>query len=137
MYTLEDDQETSSRLHKRDFALGEQQLGTFSDPAAEDATQVVELPVEPILTPNTDVVSPQAGQTSHFSVQQITNSFKRLTTPVAGQTRSASERRIALAALTVACIGVFFTALDQTVVVTALPQIILDLHIPIIQLDHA
>nr|BBH90303.1 hypothetical protein KTC_50540 [Thermosporothrix sp. COM3] len=45
--------------------------------------------------------------------------------------------RTALAALTVACIGVFFTALDQTVVVTALPQIIVDLNIPITRLDNA
>jgi len=63
-------------------------------------------------------------------------------------TRPASEQpadamqprrpnRTALAALTVACIGVFFTALDQTVVVTALPQIIVDLNIPITRLDNA
>jgi MFS family permease len=39
--------------------------------------------------------------------------------------------------LTIACIAVFFTSLDQTVVVTALPQIITDLQIPIMQLDHA
>jgi MFS family permease len=43
----------------------------------------------------------------------------------------------ALAALSVAGIAVFFTALDQTVVVTALPQIVSDLQIPITQLDHA
>ena len=49
----------------------------------------------------------------------------------------ASKRRWALFALIVASIGVFFTALDQTVVVTALPQITTDLHIPITQLDHA
>ena len=46
-------------------------------------------------------------------------------------------RRLALTALTIACIAVFFTSLDQTVVVTALPQIIADLQIPITQLDHA
>jgi MFS family permease len=50
---------------------------------------------------------------------------------------NAGGQRIALAALTIACIGVFLTALDQTVVVTALPQIITDLQIPITQLDHA
>ncbi len=49
----------------------------------------------------------------------------------------AHKRRWALFALIVASIGVFFTALDQTVVVTALPQITNDLHIPITQLDHA
>src|ERR1700731_818011 len=37
----------------------------------------------------------------------------------------------ALLALLAACAAVFLTALDQTVVVTALPQIITDLQIPI------
>src|SRR5205807_5092207 len=47
--------------------------------------------------------------------------------------------RVALAALIIACIGVFITALDQTVVVTALPKIIADpgINIPFTQLDHA
>jgi MFS family permease len=40
-------------------------------------------------------------------------------------------------AMLVACVAVFLTALDQTVVVTALPQIIEDLQIPPLQLDHA
>src|SRR5215472_15928991 len=40
-------------------------------------------------------------------------------------------------AIFVACVAVFLTALDQTVVVTALPQIIQDLQIPPFQLDHA
>ncbi len=40
-------------------------------------------------------------------------------------------------AILVACMAVFLTALDQTVVVTALPQMILDLQIPIGQLDRA
>ncbi len=139
MYTLEDDQETSSRLQKRDFTIAEQP-GTFgddSDSVSEDATQVVSLPEEPTPAAQEDAVSAPAHHTGRFSTQQITSSFKRLTTPTPGKTHSAAERRIALAALTVACIGVFFTALDQTVVVTALPQIILDLHIPITQLDHA
>ena len=49
------------------------------------------------------------------------------------------RRRVALAALIIACIGVFITALDQTVVVTALPKIIADpgINIPFTQLDHA
>lgn len=60
--------------------------------------------------------------------------MRALTTPEAA---TAGMRKQAVAALTVACISVFITALDQTVVVTALPQIITDLQIPITQIDHA
>jgi MFS family permease len=87
MYTLEDDQETSSRLNKRDIAEAKPQAGTFGDGGEVEV--------------------------------------------------SDNGKHVALAALTIACIGVFLTALDQTVVVTALPQIIVDLHIPFTQLDHA
>ena len=51
--------------------------------------------------------------------------------------KTEPERRIALLALLAACAAVFLTALDQTVVVTALPQIITDLQIPVLQLDRA
>lgn len=40
------------------------------------------------------------------------------------------------AILTIAGLGAFITALDQTVVVTALPNVMLDLKIPITQLDR-
>src|ERR1051326_1741505 len=40
-------------------------------------------------------------------------------------------------ALVVACVAVFLTALDQTVVVTALQPIMSDLHVPSEQLDQA
>jgi len=54
-----------------------------------------------------------------------------------GMSASPYKRNAALLALLAACTAVFLTALDQTVVVTALPQIILDLQIPIDQLDRA
>jgi EmrB/QacA subfamily drug resistance transporter len=107
MYTLEDDQETSSRLRKRDFA---------SATTAPGGAKPTHTHHRPSLS------------------EQVTGSFKKLTTPAQSQ---AGRRGVALAALTMACVGVFFTALDQTVVVTALPQIITDLQIPITQLDHA
>src|SRR5437763_1603799 len=47
------------------------------------------------------------------------------------------ERNGALLAMLAACSAVFLTALDQTVVVTALPKIITDLNIPTEQLDRA
>ncbi|HLI06833.1 MAG TPA: MFS transporter [Ktedonobacteraceae bacterium] len=124
MYTLEDDQETSSTLRKRDVmnaatamsAGGGVEGVTATGAGVTGQNQQQGFPL-PLLQP-----------------QQITNQLKRITTP--GQA-NAGGRRVALAALTVACICVFFTALDQTVVVTALPQIVTDLQIPFTQLDHA
>src|SRR5579884_1153668 len=46
-------------------------------------------------------------------------------------------KRRALLALVAACAAVFLTAIDQTVVVTALPQMITDLSIGPTQLDRA
>src|SRR5712692_2796578 len=103
MYTLEDDQETSSRLRKRDFTEAS------SAGASEGGTS-----------------SAQHSSSLRLSPQQITSSLKKLTTPAK---TNAGGKGVALAALTIACIGVFFTALDQTVVVTALPQIVTDLQL--------
>jgi MFS family permease len=123
MYTLEDDQETSVSLHKRDFT------NTSNAPAILDGQG----------TGSSNAQAPSSPSFAHrFSPQQITSSFKKLTT--SSQTIvDKREKRIALAALTVACIGVFFTALDQTVVVTALPKIIADpgINISFTQIDHA
>ncbi len=120
MYTLEDDQETSSRLNKKEFPASSAQAGTPGASAQQDS------PAQTV---------PRNSTGKHaFSPKQVTGSFKQLTTPGKG---SVGNQKVALAALTIACISVFFTALDQTVVVTALPQIITDLHIPITHLDHA
>ena len=120
MYTLEDDQETSASLHKRDFA------NMPAVPEEQGFGGVNER-------------TPDSSSTAHHSIpEQITNSFKQLTSPGQNITNKL-ERRVALAALIIACIGVFITALDQTVVVTALPKIIADpgINIPFTQLDHA
>src|SRR6266550_1197292 len=114
MYTLEDDQETSSRLRKRDFASA-----ATASPGA-DASGAGAKPAH-------------AHQRPSLS-EQVSGSFKKLTTPAQSQ---AGGRGVALAALTMACVGVFITALDQNVVVTALPQIVNDLQKPITQLDIA
>src|SRR2546430_5655822 len=128
MYTLEDDQETSARLRKRDFvnAPGSQAPSDTGGAASGPPGDVRQ---------HTGSSFIQA-----FSPRQITSSFKQLTTPgKTATTAGTAGKRVALAALTVACIGVFFTALDQTVVVTALPQIIEDpgINISIAQIDHA
>ncbi len=141
LYTLEDDQDTSARLRKRDFASAPEP-GQFAQPPAFSLD-----PGDDGMTPTQGQEVPQTSRpqgiaptflAQRFSPQQITSSLKKLTTPSRANTAvTASGKRAAVAALTIACIGVFFTALDQTVVVTALPQIITDLQIPFTQLDHA
>jgi MFS family permease len=147
MYTLEDDEETPSRLRKHTKSGN-------TTPTTEETTSpldVVQVPFDsnqPVgnNVPNSgqaETTHQEAGSQHHAISQQITASMKALTTPggdAAGITPggdAARMRKQALAALTIACISVFITALDQTVVVTALPQIITDLHIPITQIDHA
>src|SRR6266702_1582628 len=123
MYTLEDDQETSARLRKGDFTGA---LPPGQDQETTDNDQPASPPAHP------GHATPLTQLTNSFA--QITNSFKKITTP--GKAHAA-DKKVALAALTIACICVFFTALDQTVVVTALPQIVIQLQIPLTQLDHA
>src|SRR5437764_6352699 len=120
MYTLEDDQETSASLHKRDFA----NMSAITED--QDSGGVNER-------------TPDSSSIAHHSIpEHITNSLKKLASPNQ-HVANKRERRVALAALTLACIGVFFTALDQTVVVTALPKIIADpgINISFTQIDHA
>ncbi len=187
MYTLEDDNETSSRLHKKDFLTTQNtnahiegkpeegaQAGTFANSEASitdlpsegtsttslfkrfslkhkaaqqkmQGTMHIALPpslaepsdssVLPSVPPKTQMLpeTPDAPAVVEMP-KQSTSALKQLTT--AAKT-SAGSPKAAFVALIVACIAVFFTTLDQTVVVTALPQIITDLHVPITQLDHA
>ena len=57
--------------------------------------------------------------------------------PEAGITHSgAAQEYSTWAILTIAGLGAFIAALDQTVVVTALPSVMLDLKIPITELDR-
>src|SRR5579885_1330953 len=179
MYTLEDDDETSSRLKRREIVAdadtksldGASALADASVSGAAGAPETPEagkangmeahatgagpipdgrmpsLPqsVETGLAPVSDAPvsdAPVSGAPiSDASTPKKPNHEKgviRALRPMflPGQ-GNAGQQRIALAALSIACIGVFLTALDQTVVVTALPQIITDLQIPITQLDHA
>ncbi|HEY6411021.1 MAG TPA: hypothetical protein VIY29_26490, partial [Ktedonobacteraceae bacterium] len=83
MYTLEDDKETTSSLRKRDVNSASQPLVTDSSGGAA------------------------TGVLHHPSLSaQVTSSFKKITTPAKSQ---ADGKGVALAALTMACIGVFFT----------------------------
>src|SRR5256886_15299045 len=111
MYTLEDDKETTSSLRKRELLASSQTQGAAGPSKGE------------------------TGDAQRLSLSaQVTNTFKKITTPTKAPTGS---KGIALTALTIACISVFFTAMDQTVVVTALPPIVTDLNIGLTKLDHA
>src|SRR5256714_7162051 len=124
MYTLEDDKETTSSLRQRDLPTT---LHAPGDPASG--------------SPNSAPTEANNGETSdaqRLSLSaQITQSFKKITTPAASRQAQPGSKGIALTALTIACISVFFTAMDQTVVVTALPPIVTDLNIGLTKLDHA
>jgi EmrB/QacA subfamily drug resistance transporter len=76
----------------------------------------------PGLPDGQDALQPSATNTLPFMVQ--------------GEPSKKPNHR-AIAALTVVCVAVFFTAMDQTVVVTALPRMIPDLQLTFNQLDHA
>ncbi len=120
MYTLEDDKETTSSLRKRDVAASLPSDDMSSLPMKEPT---MGLPVD------------GTGEAQHMLLStQVTNSLKKIMTPTQTQ---KSEKRVALAALAIACVSVFFTAMDQTVVVTALPPIISDLNVSLTKLDHA
>lgn len=121
MYTLEDDQETSARLRKRDF-----QNAASTLPPDVQAAETTAPELEP---------TAPARLSRH---ERIASAFRRFATP-GTSLANQGEKRLAIAALLVACASVFVTSMDETVVVTALPKIIADpgINIPITQLDHA
>src|SRR5690349_20661062 len=120
MYKLEDDKEATSSLGKRDEV----------EAAAADEVSLL-----PVKEPTVGLPVDGSGQAEHMSLRtQVTNALKRITTPAQTQ---KSGKRVAVAALAIACVSVFFTAMDQTVVVTALPPIISALNVSPTKLNEA
>src|SRR5947209_3633317 len=101
MYTLEDDKETTSSLRQRDLPSTVPAQG---DPANEAANSA---PME--------ANKGEAGDAQPLSLSaQITQPFKKLITPAAPRQALPGSKGVALTALTIASIAVFFTAMDQT-----------------------
>lgn len=150
MYSFEDDHETSSRLKRTELA---ESIEAIQVTQAKQATEMVDVAEEitvPLTQPGDTSVAADQRQSKPGGSDDQTNPVQVLEdaptqnfTPSHASLKSlakpgpAGGQGVAFAALTVACIGVFLTALDQTVVVTALPQIITVLQVPITQLDHA
>ncbi|GCE26684.1 hypothetical protein KDA_21680 [Dictyobacter alpinus] len=122
MYTFEDDNETSSRYKRAMYNSSDQTEQNIPPTTVEMSRKTNVLPDNrrTRILPDDLTLDDLPTLPDHTPTQPA---------PIA--------RRAANAALIVACIGVFLTALDQTVVVTALPQVITDLQIPLTQLDHA
>lgn len=117
MYTLEDDDETSSRFKRHMLEIPKEDISP--DPEYDSVTEKI-------------IPGPKDPQSHGFSgSHSFSQSLSTLASAAPGTQKGA------LAALVIACCAVFFTALDQTVVVTALPQIITDLQIPLTRLDQA
>src|SRR5436190_22264698 len=107
MYRLEDDQDTPSDIPKPDLSTTERK-------------QAIGASTEKRATPTQPQLSVPFRRKSLFARPDIKGFFWKITTP---NKAHAKHRGLVLAALTTACVAVFLTALDQTVVVTALPQI--------------
>src|SRR3989442_14828117 len=101
MYTLEDDKETTSSLRKRDLPPT---LHAPGEPASA--------------TPGAAPTEANHGETSAPQRKplsaQITQSLKKITTPAPSRQAQAGGRGGGLTRLTMAGIGVVFTAMDQT-----------------------
>ncbi|BCL81905.1 MFS transporter [Ktedonobacteria bacterium brp13] len=111
MYTFEDDHETTGRLRRAQLNAAEPtvvQQQAFAMPANEHM-----LPTDKLSKQVEPVAARKSDMPAPYSARAV------------------------LVAMIIACVGVFITALDQTVVVTALPQMITDLNIPLTQLDRA
>lgn len=129
MYTLEDDHDTSSNLHKQ--ATREELDTPHASQEAEGGDGPIDIPDMPTrIDMSEERRRAIAEMDTHITIrEQLSDSLRQLA--------PSGNKRVAIAALTIACVGVFITALDETVVVTALPQIITDLHLSLTQLDHA
>jgi MFS family permease len=149
MYTQEDDYETSSRFrrHRLIKVEGDKTMGEQPAPSTEEAgrEQIAAIPTQPglmeaSLASAPSVENESSAQEPPQRAQRPTKLLDPTSPSLSGSARvagSAHHPGEAFGALTVACIAVFITALDQTVVVTALPQMIGDLQLSITQLDHA
>ena len=170
MYTLEDDNETSSRIRKKELAEAQKKAKMEKD--ARPARSPRPLPPDEAPIPTepenpTPTSSNPGRNTSTRKLDDTVYAFtpasaippegeeditrftyaNDATVPVDARSLATSptiptltdrrQKRRAFAALTIACIAVFFTALDQTVVVTALPKMFPDLQLAYTQLDHA
>ncbi|GHO53065.1 hypothetical protein KSB_15400 [Ktedonobacter robiniae] len=132
MYTLEDDHDTSSRLQQqaiqRELKAAKDAAATTGDDPQHEERDVREGHDTPTLV--NAPTGPLAGTSTSTSVrEQLSDSLRQLV--------PEGNRRLAIMALSIACFAVFVTALDETVVVTALPQVITDLKLSLTQLDHA
>ncbi len=132
MYTLEDDNETTANLHKAALSGERQQEDEENgDVAQRNAlSKQATSPLKHITLPTKTRRGGWNGGAQfiallHSSAQKYESQQQR------------GGKGVAFAALAVACICVFVTAMDQTVVVTALPPMITDLNIGPMKLDHA
>jgi EmrB/QacA subfamily drug resistance transporter len=153
MYTLEDDNETSSRIRKQELAgfaetqkqssdvlKNRQTRPLTDDEATTDADGVADIATSsdsgqdatlPLLVSTSSSVQPDDYTLHDFPDEDLPPNAPSL------KIQRDKHNRRAIAALTVVCIAVFFTAMDQTVVVTALPKMFPDLQLAYTQLDHA
>ena len=159
MYTLEDDNETSSRIRKQELAgLAETQkqpsdvlknrqtrplMEDGSSTGTEDVADIVtssgseQDATLPLVAPTSSGVQADDPTLSDFPAEEDAQQLSALINTPSSKIQPAKNNQRAIAALTVVCIAVFFTAMDQTVVVTALPKMFPDLQLAYTQLDHA